>query len=1048
VLARPGLPAVVRAAREIQVAGETLLRSPTVVTAHLVDSEGGIWVAAVGRLTRLQRQPVRRLGEGLPPFNAYTVFEDRDGDVWVGTADQGVLRFRAGSLVERVDEARGLPAAHAWSVARAPDGTPWIGSFGLCRMAGDACERVPMEGLASRQQVRAVYFDRHGRLWVGADPGLFRGDGGRVVRVAGVPERPVAAFAEDARGVLWAATSGAGLWRITDEGVRVFGAESGLPSLLLRSVRPDADGGLWLASEDRGLLYALPVGDRLLVRAIGTNEGLPVDGVHQVLDDGGGHLWMSSNYGIFRARRADLLDLVRGRAARVPTVLYGERDGLPHREANGGVHSAGARLRDGRLLFPTQGGVAVVDPAVARPRPWRPTPRFEGVTAGDRPLAPEGGAFRLEPHERDFAVAFTAPAFARPEDTRFRHRLDGFDADWIEGRDSHRAFYTRVAPGRYRFRVAARDADHDWLEADAPLEIVVRPRFHETPWFAALVVLAVLAGVAGLVRVRIRRLLANERALAAMVADRTAQLERSTAAARAGQAAVERQATALRALDEAKTRFFAHIHHELRTPLTLIAGPLDELLRGDVPPGLRPPLELMQRNARRLRRLTDQILDLERGEAGLRPTSLAPVDLRQLAERTLEPFRAVAGRRRFSLHGEGPAVALADPELTETVVTNLLSNAVKFTEEGGRIDVAVERAGDHVRLSVADDGCGIPEADQPRIFDRFYRVDSDGLRSGEGSGLGLALVRQLVTAQGGEVSVESRPGEGARFHVTLAACDAAPGRPAVGARADAEAALLAALPCADDPAEDGRPTVLVVDDNPDLRRFVGALLSPRHTVRYAADGEDGLKRAREELPDLVVADVMMPGLDGMALAAALAADPETTSIPVLLLTARAGVETEVRGLRSGAVDFLGKPFDAEVLRARVDVILGRRTRLRDALRDEPSPAPAAAEPEVTARVRAVVLARLDDETLDAEALARAVGMSRPTLSRRLAAEGAPSPAAFVRAVRLERAHALLSQGAGNVSEVAVAVGFNSLAQFSRAFREAHGVPPSHVIPRG
>jgi len=724
-------------------------------------------------------------------------------------------------------------------------------------------------------------------------------------------------------------------------------------------------------------------------------------------------------------------------------------------------------------------------------------PTVERVASGEARFDPRS-VVTLGVDQRDFTVTYTASSFRHPEQMRFRYRLTGYDTGWVQAEGRRTAFYTQVGAGTYRFEVQAAHADGIWSPTSAVAEVVITPHFYELAWLRALALAAVLLAISAGFWMYFRRLRAREARLAALVAERTRE--------------IERQAEALRSLDALKGRFFAHISHELRTPLTLITASLDELLEAEGASAHRGALEVMRRNARRLARLTHQILELERPQLDPVRPSRMPLELASLVRAVLEGFQSVAEQRRFEVVAAGPAVGWVDAEQMETVLINLVANAVKFTEPGGHIRVAFGREGREVWLTVEDNGCGIAAVDLPHIFDRFYRVRAPGaadagyradLRVGEGTGLGLALVAELVRRQGGRVTATSALGVGTCLRVVVPAADQAASPVALGHRATLEASILESAETVDHDVDDPRARVLVVDDNPDIRHLVGRVLSSDYAVLYADDGVVGLRQTRETLPDLVVADIMMPGLDGIALARALAEDPETASIPVLLLTARADAGTEVEGLRAGAVDYLSKPFKLEVLRARVEAIFRRGQSLRDALRSGPSdhrdqqgpsppppeeglevsplpssPAPAppswatalvaavlssppppvqATEvegadegPSVTAleaSVRAAILAQIDYEGLDVAGLARAVGMSRATLTRRLAQAGLPSPAALIRTVRLQRAHDLLRAGAGNVSEVAYAVGFRSLAHFSRAFKEEHQVSPSSLIPR-
>jgi signal transduction histidine kinase/serine phosphatase RsbU (regulator of sigma subunit)/anti-sigma regulatory factor (Ser/Thr protein kinase) len=413
-----------------------------------------------------------------------------------------------------------------------------------------------------------------------------------------------------------------------------------------------------------------------------------------------------------------------------------------------------------------------------------------------------------------------------------------------------------------------------------------------------------------------------------------------------GLAAAETRAAELAALDRAKTEFFSDVSHEFRTPLTLMLGPLaDALQDADPDPAAqRERIEIAQRGALRLLRLVNALLDLSRIEAGRASASFGPVDLGRLARDTATVFQSAIDRSGLELVVDAPeegAIVEADADMLEKVLLNLLSNAFKFTREG-RIELRV-RIGERAVLEVADTGVGIPEAELPRLFERFHRVAAAQGRSHEGSGIGLALVEQLVRLHGGEVTVASSEGRGSTFRIELPV--AQPGGAVAGPAGDPGSAAaqregfareaeawsdvqerMVQLPS----IGDGRPAVLVVDDNADLRAYLTRLLEPDYTVRTAIDGADALEQIERRPPDLVLTDVMMPRVDGFELLARLREDPRTRRLPVIVLSARAGEEATVEGLDAGADDYLVKPFSGPELLARVHANL-EVTRLRDAL---------------------------------------------------------------------------------------------------------------------
>lgn len=412
-----------------------------------------------------------------------------------------------------------------------------------------------------------------------------------------------------------------------------------------------------------------------------------------------------------------------------------------------------------------------------------------------------------------------------------------------------------------------------------------------------------------------------------------------------------RRAEALAELDRAKTRFFANVSHEFRTPLTLMLGPLEEALEAKgLEAGTRSELEVAHRNALRLLRLVNTLLDFSRVEAGRVEATFAPVDLSALTADLASTFRAAVEKGGLALRVDCPPLpepVFVDRDMWEKVVLNLLSNAFKFTFEGS-IDVRLELAQGGVRLTVRDTGVGIPAEALPRVFDRFHRIEGSRSRSHEGSGIGLALVRDLVALHGGEVEVLSAVGEGTTFGVTLPFGHAHLPADRVVAEEGATGGgqgrgyveeVLRWLPDEPSnvvplrgpaevfPAEDGRPRIVLADDNADMRAYVERLLGHEHRVIAVADGAAALVALREAPADLLLTDVMMPVLDGIALTRAVRADPALCTVPVIMLSARAGAEAGVEGLEAGADDYLVKPFSARELQARVKANL-ELSRLR------------------------------------------------------------------------------------------------------------------------
>jgi signal transduction histidine kinase/DNA-binding response OmpR family regulator len=531
---------------------------------------------------------------------------------------------------------------------------------------------------------------------------------------------------------------------------------------------------------------------------------------------------------------------------------------------------------------------------------------------------------------------------------------------------------------------------------------------------------------------------------------------------------------------EARSRFFANVSHELRTPLTLILGPLDDVLgaledrRDDggaqrEASALAAPLRRVRRNARRLQRLIDQLLDLAKLEAGHlqfqpRRGRLAPF-VRGVTESFAEHAEREGIDLQFSADEEASDLALDfDPDKLETVAVNLLSNALKFTPEGGTVRVSVEREdGGAASLRVRDTGPGIPAEELPHLFDRFHQAADSTLRQKEGTGIGLAFAKELTELHGGEIDVESEPGFGTEFTVRLPVeCESAGGRERGSAgegkgERQAEETLAGGEVERDEVEEttgeaatEGA-TVLVVEDNADVRAYVRDGLGETHEVREAADGREGLEVARAVVPDLVVTDVMMPGMDGYAFCRTLKEDPVLDHIPVVMLTAKAEREHRIEGLEAGADAYLGKPFSRRELQVRVENLLADRRRLRKRFSDEVLVQPSevdvpSADERFIERAREAVEEHMGDADFDVDAFAEAVGMSRRQLQRKLKAVADQTPSAFVRRIRLGRGAQLLAQDYGTVSEIAYEVGFGSPSYFTKCFRETFGTTPSRYEP--
>lgn len=533
---------------------------------------------------------------------------------------------------------------------------------------------------------------------------------------------------------------------------------------------------------------------------------------------------------------------------------------------------------------------------------------------------------------------------------------------------------------------------------------------------------------------------------------------------------IEQQAKVLSELDQVKTRFFTNVTHEFRTPLTLILGPAEQILTQSREETSRQNARLVQRNAGRLLQLINQLLDLSKLEAGKLTLQTQPGDLLAFVRGVTYGFESLAAQQHLTLLFETNCPALPtrfDGDKWEKMLTNLLGNAIKFTPAGGTVTVRFQydTVAAELTLTVVDSGRGIPVDRVVHVFDRFYQGDDSNTRPGEGTGIGLALTKELVQLHGGRIGLVSKEGQGTTVQLCVpvwqttdlvrneaAASPSSVPIPVVPtdnqSRKDQTLTVTKGLSALTLPGESS--LVLVVEDNADVRAFIRSALSQApYTILEAHQGEKGLASARQHVPDLVITDLMMPVMDGYALCRALKADERTSHIPVIMLTAKAEVNSRIEGLETGADNYVAKPFHPGELLAQVENLIRGREQLRhhyrrlgfSGLAREPLPT---IEQVFLERVRTTIEAHVDDESFSVETLGHEVGMSRMQLHRKLKALLNLAPGDLIRNVRLERAHELLSRNVGTVAEVAYAVGFGNPANFSTSFARHFGYAPSEV----
>ncbi len=726
------------------------------VRAILEDREGSLWIGTLfGGLCRLRDRKIAVVGaaEGLPSDMVWAIRQDRTGNVWVGT-DRGLARIAPDGAITTYTTRDGLPHPDVWTLYEDRRGDLWVGTcaLGLARLREGAFH-AHTRGERSDGCVTCIHEDRAGDLWFGsAGAGLHRLVDGRLhtYTTPDLLSNNVRDLYEDPQGTLWIATDG-GLSRHAGGSFSAF-TQHDLGTGSIWSLHGDRAGTLWLGFRGDGL-GRLRDGKwtRFCVR-----DGLFDDQVYRILEDSRGRLWMSSNRGIFTVPKQELDDFAAGRISGITSLSFGRTDGMRSNEANGRGHPAGWRTRDGKLWFPTIKGAAIVDADHLDRNAVPPGVVIEEVLVDKQPTDPDRPAV-LAAGAKVFEFRYVALSLLAPERIRYRYRLEDFDDDWVDAGTHRLVHYTNLKPGNYRFRVIAANSDGVWNETGDSFEFYLRPAVYQTWYFyLACIVAAGLLGL-GVHRYRIRRLVRHNQALHRM----KMQLE-------AKNTELELKHGELEAKNTELERFTYTVSHDLKSPLFTVEGFLG-MLEKDAAAGDRERMNADLRYIRdattKMGRLLEELLELSRiGRIVNPPEEIA------LGELVREAVELVAGRVsergvELVIAPEMPMVVADRPRLRE-VVQNLIENAVKFmgTQEQPRIEITASEEDRETVCHVRDNGIGIDPKYHEQVFGLFDKLDPHG----EGTGIGLALVRRILEVHGGRIWVESEGrGRGSTFSFTI-----------------------------------------------------------------------------------------------------------------------------------------------------------------------------------------------------------------------------------------------------------------------------------------
>lgn len=1078
-------------------------RPDVIIHAVAQDIEGRIWVGKdydgidvlekeTGKVTSLVAHDDN--GRSLPHNTIYDLYADRDGIMWVGTYKKGVSYYSESIFKFNMYEWGDITC-----IEQADENRLWLGTndHGILLWNRSTGKAEPFWRDAEGQlpnPVVSMLKSKDGKLWVGTfNGGLYCMDGSRVRSYKeGVgntlASNNVWALVEDDKGRIWIASLGGGLQCLEPVSGTFETYTSSNSALLENNVTSLCwvdNNTLFFGTANQGVgMMDMRTREIKKIQGQSGNVKLSNDAVNHVYKDSRGLVWIATREGlnVYDTRRHVFLDLssvaeAKGnfiaaitedqernmwvstsrKVIRVTVAsdgkgsylfdsrAYNSEDGLQNCDFN---QRSIKTLHNGIIAIGGLYGVNVFAPDHIRYNKMLPNVMFTGLSLFDEAVKvgqSYGGRVLIEKELNDvenvefdykqniFSVSFASDNYNLPEKTQYMYKLEGFNNDLLTlPLGVHNVTFTNLAPGKYVLRVKAINSDGYVGIKEATLGIVVNPPFWMS-WWAYLLYAVGLVIVLFLARYR---MLKRER--------EKFHLQQ-----------IENEVAKNEEINNMKFRFFTNVSHELRTPLTLIISPLEGMLKETTDELQSTRLQLMYRNAQRLLHLVNQLLDFRKGEMSTHQLSLSEGDIISYVHSVCNSFLLMADKKhiQFSFFSGIDTFSMAfDADKVGKIVMNLLSNAFKFTPEGGRVTVMIEHVAgtpDILEIKIADTGIGISDVDKEHIFERFYQAGHKGVEETTGNGIGLSLVRDFVTLHEGEVKVFDNIGMGSVFVIQF---------PVKHVETQVQLPEETGMPAGDEEdkemKEEAReemerknfPLLLIVDDNEDFRIFMRYSLELQYRVKLAVNGKEAWEMMQEELPDLVISDVMMPQMDGNELCRLIKQDKRTAHIPVILLTARQNTEAKLEGLQTGADDYVTKPFNMTilVLRIRKLIELSRYHRVTQGMID---PAPSeivitSLDEKLIEKAIKYVEDNMSRTELSVEELSRELGMSRVHLYKKLLQITGKTPIEFIRVIRLKRAAQLLRESQLHVSEVAFEVGFNNPKYFSRYFKDEFGVLPS------
>ena len=1072
---------------------------------HCVLCDGStIWIGTeAGGLNKMTKRmlPVKNYTHIIDNSNTISkgqvnsVYQEPNGNIWVGCIEGGLnYKTAASNKFIHFTTANGLSHNSVSVIIPIPDGHLWLGTWGEGIDIFDKSSKRVIGYVNSHSTgynidfIGSMIYDSiNNGIWIGSNRGIFFYDLSSKHMSAPIPSSYIAningclGITVDKYGVLWMGNTNGTLT------VNLHSFKKNRKHFICTLLKANLDrstaflnkatcflqaanGTLWIGTNGYGLVKVNRKAGKYIFSSLNSSNGLCNDIITQMLEDPRHHLWMATANGL------SCLNPITRRF-----INYYKQDGLCCNQFfwNGSYKSPNSD----HLFFGNINGLVDIDTGQLSQYCNTDKVVLTMLTVGDKNIFPENGHYlninisqakkiNLHEHDKSFSIEFSALNYDTPSSITYQYRLKGFNDKWTNVSANRRfATYTNLPSGTYTFQVRCASGSKEFSNNITEIEVHVSPYFYKTWWFIILMI-----GFIGFMtyrgfKWRINILKKQKVILQNKVEQRTAALENQTKELSIRNNILVQQnekitkqktqlvemAKKVQELTVDKLAFFTNITHEFRTPITLIIGPIERALKLSTNSKVIEQLNFVEKSSKQLLSLINQLMDFRKVESGNLRISCEPGNIMTFIDDLILPFKALADDKSITLrpifHIDDPFI-MFDKEAMTKIITNLLSNSMKFTLRGGSISIyiATLRNSSHLYICVSDTGKGIVKNDVEKIFNRFYQSkgNENNLIYGQsGTGIGLYLCKRIATLLGGNITARNNPKNGASFRllIPLIKLETQSAKPTIEQTIDA-------LNDVPETQNNERLIILIVEDNNDMRKYIRSILSDTYTIVEAADGREALSCLKNQPIDFIISDLMMPEMDGIQLSHAVKNDFTISHIPFLMLTAKTAREAQLESFKNGVDDYILKPFDEEMLKARIKSILENRDRFRkrfkmnmviDSLHiDEDS-----SDKKFIDKAIQIIKRNYKNSYYEVSDFVEAMGISKSLLNKKMQTLTGQTPGQFIRNYRLNLAKEIIMKNRithnMNVSEIAYEVGFNDPKYFTRCFTKHFNITPSNLL---